>query len=137
MALIECPECEAQISDKAKTCPKCGCPVPEQVELTPAQAKAIDMLSKRISVPMVAKATGLPMKEVSAMKAELMVEVGKIEAKKEEQKAVWWDKVSLVLCSAGLVYEISHKGSAFWMTVYIAVIVTSLISIINAAMKRR
>jgi hypothetical protein len=137
MALIECPECEAQISDKAKTCPKCGCPVPEVEALSPAQEKAFEMLSKRVSVPMVAKATGLPMKEVSAMKAQLMVEVGKIEAKKEEQKAIWWDKVSLVICSAGLLYEITHKGSGFWMVVYIAVIVISLGSIINAAKKRR
>jgi len=27
MALISCPECAAQISDKATSCPKCGCPV--------------------------------------------------------------------------------------------------------------
>ena len=26
MALISCPECGAQISDKARMCPKCGCP---------------------------------------------------------------------------------------------------------------
>lgn len=27
MALIQCPECGQQISDKAPACPKCGCPV--------------------------------------------------------------------------------------------------------------
>ena len=27
MALIQCPECGADISDKATECPKCGCPV--------------------------------------------------------------------------------------------------------------
>lgn len=27
MALIACPECSAEISDKAPTCPKCGVPV--------------------------------------------------------------------------------------------------------------
>ncbi|MDR0515986.1 MAG: zinc ribbon domain-containing protein, partial [Fibromonadaceae bacterium] len=26
MALIKCPECEKQISDKAENCPHCGCP---------------------------------------------------------------------------------------------------------------
>ncbi len=26
MALIECPECKAQISDQAAACPQCGCP---------------------------------------------------------------------------------------------------------------
>ena len=27
MALIKCPECGKEISDKAKTCPNCGCPI--------------------------------------------------------------------------------------------------------------
>ena len=27
MALINCPECATQISDKATPCPKCGCPI--------------------------------------------------------------------------------------------------------------
>ena len=29
MAMIMCPECGRNISDKAKTCPGCGCPVEE------------------------------------------------------------------------------------------------------------
>jgi hypothetical protein len=29
MALINCKECKAEISDSAKTCPKCGAPVPQ------------------------------------------------------------------------------------------------------------
>lgn len=29
MALIKCPECGKEISDKATTCPNCGCPVKE------------------------------------------------------------------------------------------------------------
>lgn len=27
MALIKCPECGNQVSDKASACPKCGCPL--------------------------------------------------------------------------------------------------------------
>ena len=27
MALISCPECNSEISDKAQSCPKCGAPV--------------------------------------------------------------------------------------------------------------
>ncbi len=30
MALINCPECNQQISDKATSCPKCGCPISSQ-----------------------------------------------------------------------------------------------------------
>ena len=29
MALIKCPECSKEISDKAASCPNCGCPVSE------------------------------------------------------------------------------------------------------------
>jgi hypothetical protein len=27
MALVTCPECSSQVSDKATSCPKCGCPI--------------------------------------------------------------------------------------------------------------
>ena len=30
MALIECPDCHAQVSDKAPTCPKCGRPIAQE-----------------------------------------------------------------------------------------------------------
>ncbi len=29
MAIIKCPECSKEISDKAKSCPNCGCPLEE------------------------------------------------------------------------------------------------------------
>lgn len=29
MALISCPECEKEVSDKAKSCPNCGFPFKE------------------------------------------------------------------------------------------------------------
>lgn len=31
MALIKCKECGKEISDKAKTCPNCGCPIFKEV----------------------------------------------------------------------------------------------------------
>ena len=34
MALIDCPECGASISDKAATCPKCGHPMKPMADLT-------------------------------------------------------------------------------------------------------
>jgi len=30
MALINCPECNGRISDKAASCPKCGCPLAQE-----------------------------------------------------------------------------------------------------------
>lgn len=37
MALIECPECDGMVSDKASTCPHCGCPASEFKKLTPGK----------------------------------------------------------------------------------------------------
>ena len=34
MALISCPECKKQVSDKARSCPHCGCPIEEIKEET-------------------------------------------------------------------------------------------------------
>lgn len=31
MALIKCPECSKEISDKANNCPNCGCPLSELI----------------------------------------------------------------------------------------------------------
>jgi len=39
MALINCPECNSEVSDKAISCPKCGCPIasPSTQDITPVQ----------------------------------------------------------------------------------------------------
>lgn len=33
MALIKCPECDSQVSDKAQCCPNCGFPVKDMIEM--------------------------------------------------------------------------------------------------------
>ena len=38
MALIKCPECGKEISEKAKSCPNCGCPINDQ----PTQVTELD-----------------------------------------------------------------------------------------------
>ncbi|GEM_PF-2733779 len=40
MALIPCPECETKVSDRAKSCPKCGCPI-EPKKTTPEPLKPL------------------------------------------------------------------------------------------------
>lgn len=44
MALIHCPECKKEISDKAVSCPNCGCPItapPDDLEHFPRQEKTL------------------------------------------------------------------------------------------------
>lgn len=50
MALISCPECEAQISDKAPTCPKCGAPISKKMDEEGPETKVITVqeTSKRL-----------------------------------------------------------------------------------------
>ncbi len=41
MALINCNECDKQVSDKALSCPNCGAPVSGQAAVMPATAVTI------------------------------------------------------------------------------------------------
>lgn len=47
MSLIECPECGKQISDKAKSCPNCGCPI--MVGNTSMQTTTIKNADQKVS----------------------------------------------------------------------------------------
>ena len=40
MALIRCPECGGEVSDKARACPKCGAPVSSSAAIEVARAPA-------------------------------------------------------------------------------------------------
>lgn len=60
MALIKCPECEKEISDKATICPSCGCPIGEGAPAQEAEAvqdnseKGISGMTKAIGLVIVA-----------------------------------------------------------------------------------
>lgn len=48
MALIKCQECNKEISDKAASCPSCGCPIagnPTEIEATGKEWKSIQLFS--------------------------------------------------------------------------------------------
>lgn len=47
MALIECPDCSRKLSDRAKCCPDCACPVAEVVEEQRAEARRLHALETR------------------------------------------------------------------------------------------
>lgn len=57
MALIKCPECGKEVSDKAKVCIQCGYPIedmqPQKVEMhEEARKKLYSELSKRMNIPL-------------------------------------------------------------------------------------
>ncbi len=41
MALISCPECGTEVSDKAGACPKCGCPISRSSPSQPVAQDAV------------------------------------------------------------------------------------------------
>ncbi|GAB5547889.1 MAG: hypothetical protein RLO52_36885 [Sandaracinaceae bacterium] len=47
MALIECPDCERKVSDRAQTCPDCACPVAEVVAEQRAEAARAEAVGSR------------------------------------------------------------------------------------------
>ena len=47
MALINCPECNKEISDKAPACPHCGCPLGSETKAAPQEATATPAKNKR------------------------------------------------------------------------------------------
>ena len=52
MALVQCPECKAEVSDRAASCPKCGYPIQTQAAPSAATGTAPPMSPpKRTSYP--------------------------------------------------------------------------------------
>ncbi len=45
MALIKCPECGTEVSDKAKTCPKCAYPIAD--DNTEQEVQTVEMTGKK------------------------------------------------------------------------------------------
>ncbi len=45
MALINCPECNSQVSDKARECPECGYPIKENWFLESLKLGCITILA--------------------------------------------------------------------------------------------
>jgi hypothetical protein len=53
MALIRCPECDSEVSDKAQTCPRCAFPIAQQLQ-APLSADnrpiEVELTSKRLKM---------------------------------------------------------------------------------------
>jgi hypothetical protein len=47
MALIECPDCGRKVSDRARTCPDCACPVAEVMAEQRAEARQREVVESR------------------------------------------------------------------------------------------
>ena len=50
MALINCPECNKQVSDNAKSCPDCGFPIRDYVDGLRPEKEEVGRKKRRIGV---------------------------------------------------------------------------------------
>ena len=62
MALIKCKECGREISDKATTCPHCGCPVEKEIKCEECGAilSATDEVCPQCGCPNIQKEVPVP-----------------------------------------------------------------------------
>ena len=100
MALIECSECAAHISDKAKVCIKCGAPVELPTESDDIDAKP----STRV---VTTQQTGKPYKAAQAVGVVLIL-IGVVSCTASEFKT------SVALNAVGLLLYIGGRMGAWW-----------------------
>ncbi len=48
MALINCPECNKEISDRVQACPNCGFPLSENEEIVPQESQKVELTGVKI-----------------------------------------------------------------------------------------
>lgn len=105
MALIACPECEAQVSDRAPTCPQCGAPAAVESKVivaAPVQAflvnpkvivywggKAVAKLARGQVAEVPIDRDGTMRFEASVRTAELAVGAGRVT-----RVQLGWDRIS-------------------------------------------
>lgn len=80
MALIKCPECENEISDKAEACPKCGCPIVQESEISESDSttKPKKAINKKVLTIVIGLIVVIAIFVISALI---------IKSNKEKQKA--------------------------------------------------
>lgn len=116
MALVNCEECDKQISDRAAACPACGCPIRPTAVPDSAHVKAQAMLAKGSPAPTVAKATGLSLADVVRMRTGMKANV---EAVEQESTRVRDGIIGLVIGAACILDGMF--GTRSWISTVIGI----------------
>jgi ribosomal protein L40E len=127
MALIECTECNAEISNKASTCPRCGAPAKTSIELRPSVEEGPVFFDQR-GVCVTATLLTLPGGRSYAMSGITAVHPGETPPKRTVPVAL------LVICTV-LTFSGAHAcifgavGALIWLclqrSIYFVVLTTS------------
>lgn len=98
MALITCPECGAQISDQAPTCPKCGVPLPKVSKCPECGGIVSD---QDLACPN----CGLPLKQINP--TAKTPTTGKTSGNASVEIPMWYKILSFVYVGLMITYSIS------------------------------
>lgn len=114
MALISCPECGKEISDKVKACPHCGYPMQEEPVSGPQQ---VEVTGIKINAPK--KSTKMKLLlAVCAVLVVAFVVVGTMAAKNSQAKAAYLENLRearMSMLSGGAMSEtICNKARSVW-----------------------
>jgi hypothetical protein len=127
MALIECTECNSEISNKASTCPRCGAPVETSIELRPSVEDEPVFFDER-GVRVTASLLTLPGNRSYAMSGITAVHPGETPPKRTVPVAM------LIICTLltfGGIHAciVGAVGAVIWLclqrSIYFVVLTTS------------
>ena len=84
MALIKCPECNKEISDKVKACPYCGYPFEQQEE-----AQKVEISSVNIKMKKENKKKIIILDNINKMKVQMIITGSEAEGLMNKTSMVW------------------------------------------------
>lgn len=116
MALIKCPECGKEISDKANTCINCGCPI--------AEIRVSGTVAIAINVPAIVKIYVIDMKTRKELWCGNSGSVARFDVEKETEISIvgvleknYPERGTKAVVSGGKKYEYKQLKT-FWSTQY-------------------
>ncbi|MCD6417094.1 MAG: zinc-ribbon domain-containing protein [Planctomycetes bacterium] len=103
MALIECPECGKQVSDKAESCPHCGNPLRGKADVVGGrQVRAIEKTAKRFKAHILLSTL--------ALLTGVVWMIGSCSASESESMSPW----AMLLTVVAAIWLLAAKISAWW-----------------------
>lgn len=103
MALINCPDCNKEISDKAPTCPGCGAPIANDRE---AKGSGVQHLTTTQSTSKKLK--------MEMLISGLLLFVGMAWTIVSYEPAIGADSAALVISAVSLIWFISARIRVWW-----------------------
>lgn len=104
MAIIKCPECSTEVSDKAETCPKCAFPVADHFNPSPKnRVQTVEQTGKRHKLQMLL--SGL------TIIIGIIMLVSQVSAAAPSEDTIMW---GFLICIVGVIWLVIVKILSWW-----------------------